>query len=312
MKISGTEVDIVSNPYAQSVAPIDRDYEDSIESLVVKGRWNDNIIDFMNKKNIKGLYLNCAKNFTCESFDFLLKIPELELLNIIYYPGSSLSSIEQLAKLRSLSLSCHWEGKLNISGLKKLVRCYVSYSQGGETVFECTSLKYLYIDAFKLRNFSSIGRLRKLEYLTIGNSSFNEPEALVVLNKLRKLVLLNCKKLDHLIGINELVNLEWLTIDGSTKINRIDEISSLKKLNVLQLSDNKEIESLIPIKNIMQLRALCFFGNTAIKDGDLSYLEEMPNLSLVGFTKRRHYSHEPARSWSWNNYGSGGIAVVRK
>jgi len=312
MNISDTKIEIVTNPYSRSAAPIDGEYDDVISSLLVGGEWNKDILDFMKKKEIKGLYLNSTKGFKCQNFDFLLDLPELELLNIICSPVDTLAPIETLKNLKSLSISCHWRDTLDLSGLENLDHSFISYGKGAESVFECSSLRYLYIDEFKLKNFSRLENLAKIEYLTIGNSSFNNPELLGEFKHLRKLVLLNCRKFDHFKGIEKLENIEWLTIDGSRKLTSIEGLSSLKNLMVLQLSDNKEIETLAAIKELTQLKALCFFGDTVFADGDFTFLETFPSLSLVGFAGRRHYTHKPARPWNWKDYESGKTGVVRK
>ena len=312
MKISGTEIEVTTNPYNRSAAPIDNEYEYAIPSLLIKGRWQNKILDYIRKKNIKGLYLNYAKGFQCDSFDFLTQLDDLEMLHIVYTPVQSLSQIEQLVNLKALSISCHWKDKLDLSNLGNLQRCFLGYDKGADSIFNCRSLRYLYIDEFKLKSFEQLESLEKLEYLTIGNASFNEPEITGSLKKLRKLVFLNCRKLDHLNGLEQLNNLEWLTIDGSKKIESINELSSLKQLSVLQLSNNKTIASLSPIKGLKQLRALCFFGDTVISDGDFEFLEDFDALSMVGFSGRHHYTHKPARTWSWHDYESKEKAILRK
>ncbi len=312
MKISGTEIEIVTNPYSASATPIDCEYKDDISSILVKGPWHEDIIDFMQKNQIRGLYLNYAKGFECSNFDFLCCLPELELLNIIYTPVDSLKPVESLVNLKSLSISCHWKDKIDLTRLNNLLRCFIGYDKGAESVFECLSLKYLYIDNFKLKDYSSLKNLTKIEYLTIGNSSFNTPELLGDLPLLRKLVLLNCRKLDRLIGVDRLGSLEWLTIDGSRQVSSLNELSKLKHLKILQLSNNKEIDTLTPIKGLVKLKSLSFFGDTKIADGDFSFLEELPSLSLVGFAGRRHYTHKPARPWNWGDYDTERPGVLRK
>jgi len=312
MKVSGTEIEIVTNPDGQTAAPIHGELDDQANSLIVKGKWNRELVDFMREKKIKGLYLNYAKGFKCDNFDFLLDLKELELLNIIYTPVDTLTQIETLENLRSLSISCHWKDKLDLSSLQHLGRCFIGYGKGAESIFECSSLLYLYIDEFKLKSFHNLKNLTNIEYLTIGNSSFNEPELISDLSNLRKLVLLNCRKLEHIGGFGKLRNLEWLTIDGSKKLNTVEELSSLKQLKVLQLSNCKEIETLSVVRSLTELKALSFFGDTVITDGDLSFLEAFKSLSMVGFSGRRHYTHKPTRSWSWNNYNSEAAAIVRK
>jgi len=312
MNIFGTELEIVTNPYGQSVAPIDAEYVDRTPSILLKGPWNTGIADFMKREGIKGLYLNSAKGFVCENFDFLTDLPELELLDILYSPVETLASVSRLEKLISLSIACHWKDTLDLSRLDKLDRCFLSYDRGAESIFECSSIRYLYIDEFKIKSFDRLENLSKLEFLAIGNSSFNNPELFGSMSALRKLVLLNCRRLDHLAGIESLTNLEWLTIDGSRKIKNVDELSALTSLIVLQLSNNKELETLAAIKNLTQIKALAFYGDTIFADGDFSFLESFASLSLVGFNNRRHYTHKPAKAWNWCNYESGEIGILRK
>lgn len=312
MKISGTEVELIPASDGQSFAPVDCDYEISIPTLVIKGVWNDDIVDVMVEENIKGLNLNFSKGFKCEDFSFLSRVPQLELLNILYTPIESISEVEKLTELRSLSISCHWKKKINLAPLKRLERCYIHYGNGAESVFECESLKYLYIDGFKLKNFDSLKNLENIKSLTIANTSFNQPEILPELEGLRKLSLLNCRKLDHLDGVGQLSHLEWLNIDGSGKLADIRELASLSNLMILQLSNNKEIDSLSPISQLRQLKSLAFFGSTVFKDGDFSFLENFPDLSLVGFSGRKHYTHKPLKRWNWNNYESREVGIIRK
>ena len=312
MKLSGTEIEIVTNPYHCSSVSIDNDYEGTITSLMIKGPWNDEILSFINQENIKGLYLNSAKGFSCDDFGFLAKLPTLELLNIIYSPVDSLSVVDKLTSLKSLSISCHWKDKIDLSALGQLERCFIGYDKGAETIFNCSTLKYLYIDGFKLKDFHAIVALSELEYLTIGNSSFNQPDLFRELKQLRKLVLLNCRKLEQLQGVESLTHLEWLTIDGSKKLSSIRELKTLDALRVLQLCDNKEIDTLSPIENLTRLKALCFFGDTVFKDGNFDFLEALPSLSMIGFAGRRHYTHKPSKPWNWNDYDSKSIAIVKK
>lgn len=312
MKISGTEIELTTDPYSNSVAPIDQEYDLAIPSILLKGKWNEQIGNYINENKIKGLYINFSLGSKCDTFDFIKDLPELELLDIIYTPIESLEPILQLKNLKSLSISCHWKKHIDFSCLNNLKRCFVSYDKGAETILNCSNLQYLHIDEFKLRDYSNLQNLQNLEFLTIGNSNFNNTELLENLHELRKLILLNCRKLDHLNGIENLTKLEWFTIDGSKKLDHIDQVSFLTNLKILQLSNNKQIQSLAPIKNLTHLSALSFYGDTVFQDGDFKFLEKFSGLSLIGFNDRRHYSHKPAKTWNWNDYGKMGTAIVRK
>ncbi len=312
MDILGTEIEIVKAPYSNSVAPIDKDYEDSTPSLMIKGRWNKNLVKYIKDNNFKGLYLNYTKGFTCDNFDFLYELKELELLSVVYTPVENLKQIETLYNLRTLSISCHWSREINFSSLHNLKRCFISFGRGAETIFKCTSLRYLYIDNFKLKDFSALINLSQLEYLTIGNSNFNQAEVLEKLALLRKISLLNCRKLNSLPDFVDLINLEWLNVDGSRKLASITELSNLKSLDILQLSNNKILESLSPIKHLSGLKALSFYGDTCFEDGNFHFLEDFADLSMVGFNGRKHYTHKPSTAWDWSNFGIGVNSIIKK
>ena len=266
----------------------------------------------MEGEGIRGLYLNYARGFKCKNFKFLEGLENLRLLNIIYPSVKSLSPVESLVGLRSLSISCSWDEDLNLEPLSKLEKCFIGYSKGAESIFLCKNLKYLYIDEFKLKKWREIGSLRDLEYLTIGNSNFSEISNLGSMHNLKKLVLLNCRKLMSLEGVQNHESLEWFTLNGSRKVESIFPLSALRRLRVLQLSNNRDIETLAPIEQLHDLEALCFFGDTNILDGDLKALESLDQLSLVDFANRKHYTHKPTKTWNWNDYGKTRKTIKRK
>jgi hypothetical protein len=312
MKIRKTQIEQVVNPYGESSIQIDQEYEDDVPGIFVHGCWNDRILSFIKKNNIKGLYLNYARGWSGNDFSFLSKIPNLELLDIVNTPVKSLSVINNLIPLKSLSISCHWEEKIDLSHLKNLERCFISHGSGAETVFSCPNLRYLYIDTFKLESFDGLQKLEKLEYLTIGNSNFEDLSILNELKFLRKLVILNCRRLSALTGINLSSTLEWLTIDGSRKMSNMEPIETLSNLKVLNLSNNGKLVSIEPVVHLKNLEVFSFYGDTNILDGNLEPIEKLDNLSLLGFANRRHYTHKIERPWNWNDYQKCSNPLIKK
>ena len=85
------------------------------------------------------------------------------------------------------------------------------------------------------------------------------------------------------------------------------------RLRILQFRDTKNLESLQPIAPLSELEPLSFFGDTRFADGDLAVIESLPRLSAVGFTGRRHCSHQSVtRFLDWGNFGRPCQVVKRK
>jgi internalin A len=85
--------------------------------------------------------------------------------------------------------------------------------------------------------------------------------------------------------------MDKLEIGTCRKIRVIDEVSSLAKLREFYLDNVGDIQSLKPLAQLSQLHRVTFVESTNILDGDLSPLVGLPNLELVAFQNRRHYSH---------------------
>lgn len=310
--INRSEIEVVIDPYYKYIGPEGYKYESKIPSFMIKGPWDPAILSLMKDNEIRGLYINYAKGWDYDNFNFLDELEDLHLLSIISKPVDSLGGVGKLSKLESLSLSCHWKDTIDLSELKSLRHCFVGWSKGADSVFECRALQYLHIDEFKIKDYSGLSQLENMHVLTISNSDFSDINVLSNMQKIKKLSLENCKKLESLKGIEKLKSLEWLNIDGCKKISKIDEVSELTNLKFLQFRDVGEIECIKPIHTLRNLEVLSFYGTTNIVDGDLEVIESLDRLSLVGFNNKRHYTHKPCVKWDWKSHGAPRKVVQKK
>jgi len=135
----------------------------------------------------------------------------------------------------------------------------------------------------------------------IRNMRSLEPPA--ALKKLEKLELIDCRNFEDLSAVESLPNLRWLAIDGSKKVRSLGPVGKLETLQVLDLSNVGRIPSLAFVASLKKLRALAFAGtNTSIEDGDLSILGSLPDLSMLMFAPRKHYSHRLLKPWDWSDF----------
>jgi hypothetical protein len=310
--VNQTDVEVITDPGITYLGPAGYRYETNIRSIRVIGPWEQEIASFIESEKIAGLYFNYARGWEGDDFQFLESIDSLLLLHILAKPVDTLSVVDDLTDLESLSIACHWRKPINFSRLKNLKYCYVSWNKGAESIFECDALQYLSLDMFKLKDYSAFYGLRDINALSIANSSFSDLRVLSNMKHIRKLELVNCRGLESLQGIEQLDSLEWLSIDGCRNISTIEEISELSNLKILQFRNTKEIESIKPISTLKQLQVLSFYGDTKFVDGDLSCIEALDQLSLVGINERRHYSHKPIVKWDWRDFGEPRPVVERK
>jgi len=297
-------IEKVINPYGISKREIDKPYNSNIESLMIKEPWNKSIEEYIINNKIKGLYLNYTKGWKCDDYSFLENLLELELLDIIDIPTKSLKYISNLKKIKELSINCDFNDEIDFSNLINLQDLFIYYKKQLKSVFNCRSLKKLYICNINKDEIKVISNLENLEWLTINSSNIENLSSIEDNKKLLILELFNCKKLKDIRAL-ENKNLLLLSIDGSKKINDFNAISSLYDLLVLNLDNVGNINTIDFFENLKNLKAFSFSGvDTIINDGNLEPLTKLEKLSMLMFASRKHYSHKLIKKWNWENYNN--------
>lgn len=282
------------------------------KGIEVKGNWHQSITDFILRENVKALNLNYACGWEGEDLGFLRDLNTIEHLQIISAKSTSVSVIENMKSLRKLNFNTTTKEVLDFSKLINLEHCFLVWWKGAKNLSLCSSLKSLYIEKAKLDDFSQLSSLQELEEITLGNSNIESLHWVEQFKSLKKLELLNCKKLHEFSSLSNCKTLRWLAIDGSKNLSNIDFVSSLNSLEILNISDNGNIESLKPLEKVKSLKALSFGRKTTIDDGDLSVLESLPKLAMLMFAPRRHYSHKLIKPWNWNNIDTPDRLLAKK
>jgi Leucine-rich repeat (LRR) protein len=279
---------------------------------MVEGHWSSDITLNIKHNNIRGLFLNYARGWKGDNYDFLADLTRLELLQIAALSLPELNIIEVLSELKYLSISPQPKRAIEFTRLKNLRSCAIRWWPGASSLFGLSELEYLFLDTFKTHDFSPLAYLNSLKRLSIGNSNIDTLEPVSKLISLEKLELLNCRSIERIDSIEALQRLKWLRIDGSKSLSMIGPISKLKKLQILDLSNCSAIPSLAPLADLKELRALAFDGSTIISDGDLAVLEGLPNLSMLAFSPRIHYSHKLDKIWNWRDFSNPNKLLSKK
>jgi internalin A len=279
---------------------------------MVSGDWDEVVEAYVKGTGVEALYFNVSKGWKGTDFSFLSRLPAVAELNIIAAKCVHLEAMEAMQNLQSLSLTCDTRSTVDFSRLKMLRQCYLLWWAGAASLFEARQLEHLYLDTMRTGDFDAIGNLERLRYLTIANAGIDDLSPLTRLKRLERLELIDCRKLTTFDALARLTTLERLTVRGSKALSSLEFVRPLEHLEVLILSDNGSIDSLRPVEALRRLKALAFAGDTNIEDGDLSVLTGLPEMAMLMFAPRRHYSHKLIKKWNWKNFDEPDTLLAKK
>jgi hypothetical protein len=258
---------------------------------VITAPWREEMRKALEESEVRELELNDGKGWRGDDLSFLSLLPQLRSFKILDLRIVSDEAIHTLHALRELTVVTYCENEINFSAFPELETCSLEWRTKASSLFDCMTLRDLFLNRYDGRDAVPLKNLLNLETLGIMNSPVETLEGLSVLKKLRSLRLgrLNCLK--SLEGIQGLINLEELEIQRCRRIGSIQQAESLSKLRKFFLNDSGEIESLKPIAKLDRLEEVLFYESTNILDGNLTFVAQLPALSKTSFRNRRHYSH---------------------
>jgi len=262
------------------------------QKLVVKSLWDDRVENFLKSHDINELELNYAKGWVGKDISFLSRIPNLIALTIIDWNIENITPIHALSSVRYLEISTYCKTKIDFTAFPILEECKLEWRPKAKSIFDCHSLRKLFVNRYIESNISPFSTLTELESLSIASSPISDLHGLSNLKQLKFLGLYHLRKLNSLVGVEAIATLEQLEINSCRAISKLDEIGRLTKLKKLELCDDGNIESIAFIKSLVNLEVFLFYESTNIVDGDLTHLRRLGKLSKISFQDRKHYSHK--------------------
>jgi hypothetical protein len=258
---------------------------------VLTSTWSDGLVDYLTSRGVVELELNQGKGWGGLDVSFLAELPDLECFEIFDFNIPDIRPIHSLHKLRRLGVTTYCKTPIGFSAFPELEVCVLEWRPKTESLFQCATLRDLFVNRYKGKDTVPFGNLVHLESLQILNAPVDSLAGLRTLSRLQYLRLANLRKLRSLAGIEALTNLEELTIHTCRAISSIDQVGSLSRLKKLNVNNCGDIESFRPLNRLRNLEMVVFYETTNVLDGDLSPLERQPNLTRVSFQNRKHYSH---------------------
>lgn len=259
---------------------------------LLRGDWDDRMADFLKAFDVVEIELNMAKGWYGTNLSFFSKLPWLLSVEILDMRLQDVAPVHELHKLKELEITTYCKTPMDYSCFPELERCGLEWRPRSESVFDCTTLKKLFINRYKGKDTDCFSRLVNLEDLTLLNAPIRNLLGLKSLVKLQRIRIGLLRQLGSLTGIEQLVNLRELDINTCRRFRSLAPIESLMRLEKLFFSNCGEIESLRPLSKLTNLNWIGFCESTNILDGDLLPLMNLPNLERLSLKNRRHYSHK--------------------
>lgn len=256
----------------------------------VRGPLTPSLVLELRRYEVVELDLNYAKGWVSSDLSFVSELPWLRSLSITDRHIASIEPIHRLHELRTLSVITDCRSEIRFSAFPRLESLALDpWRSGARSLFDCFSLRDLFICSYTGKESAPFGRLVNLESIQLLTASLRELAAFAALKNVWKAKLTYFSGLDSLDGLQGMVGLEQLELTCMRGIASIELLGQLKNLRSLQLSNLGEIESLGPIEGAGGLISLVVEG-TDFKDGDMSVVTRLPNLLFAGYVDKKHYS----------------------
>jgi internalin A len=217
------------------------------------------------------LELNRAKGFRGTSVDFLAELPQLRELKLIDLKIEDVAGVNALPNLRRLTLSTYARTPIDFSNFALLEKCFFEWIRGSDSLFECRTLRDLYINRFPAESLEPLHRLNELHCLRLGNGAKASSVAGVErLAELRELGLYRMPKVADWKPLSRATELEVLEVETCKRLEAIDFLRPMRRLRELSLVNCGPIDSLAPLADAEALERFFFYESTNVRDGDLS------------------------------------------
>lgn len=253
--------------------------------ITIKEYLTDEIIDYIANKPFDYIILG---NGDWRDIDKLIKyknkIKELRIDS----ESIDWKTVSEFSCIQDLSIAGRYKCDLEFKKFKKLKHLRTYWNDGYEkTVNNLNTLKSLVITQYREKDFTTLKKMDKLEFLEMVHSRKLESlKSIDNFKNLKCLELIGCSKLTDIKALSKLPKLEFLHID---KCKMETDYSALGDLKVIKdICFGGEMKDIQWVKKLKTLTKLRF--NCKLEDGNLDFLYDMPNLQLIVFNNKRNFS----------------------
>jgi hypothetical protein len=251
-----------------------------------KGYTAEVVSKIISERKLEGLRIFAVlKDDRLESLDFLHRFTFLERLDVTSALDYDFNFLQDLARLKKLSISTEGSNEINLCSLHELQYLSIKWRKKITGLENCTKLSSLTLVEFKEKDLQKIEALKTLVELRIKTAAIQNLNGADKLINLHSLNVGNCKKLQTIKAIHHMAKLKELYLDACPNIKDYEEVTDLPSLETLSLIDCGKVQSLKFIERYPSLEKLSLLGNTIIVDGNLVPAKRIKSV------EHKHYNH---------------------
>ena len=151
--------------------------------LIINSLHLSELINYINKNQIKSVYINDFKGYKEKDLSFLAECPLIE--KVFVTDGEyDLSAIKKLSNLKSLIIGCIPKDTIDLLIFSKLEVLSIIYHKNWQNVFSCKSIRKLHLWKYKADNLEEFETLQELSFLELIQSPVTSLKGLFNLRKL--------------------------------------------------------------------------------------------------------------------------------
>lgn len=283
-----TEFDDWSLP--EDGARIVTDWRPGHRFLDVAGEWRPEYVRDFVDGGCDGLLLNEARGFAGPSLEFLPAVPGLRQLDVLG-EYTALGAIADCPELEWLTLDTDSKEPVPWARLRNLRRIGTGWRPDLGELFDAgVPLTDVTLTGYPGTDLGPLLSIRSLAELHLAHARrLTTLAGLSALPDLRVLDLAYCAKLADFTELTSLTGLVALDIDHCKQFTDLEPAAAATGLRRLNVDSANTVPTLAPLRRLTSLEEVVI-GDTKVADGDLSPLEELPNLRTLVFSPRRHYN----------------------
>jgi hypothetical protein len=253
----------------------------------------DESVAFMKSEKIVGMDLISCHGFLSKDLSCLSKFDFVKHINILLRNIEDISPIYTLSNLETLTLQTDDNSAIDFKQFPNLKTVAFVWRPKSDSLFACTKLEMLRIRNYKAKtnDLLHFSNMIGLKSLTLVTSPIQSLAGIENLQNLEELSLNYLSKLNNIEHIKHLKNLVDLEFESCKAISSYEPISKLNQLKRLVFDKMGQIPSVEPFSALENLEWLGWYEKTTITDGDLSPLLNLPKLIKLAIPRRKHYSH---------------------
>lgn len=228
--------------------------------------------------------------FEGRSIDFVRYFPNLESVAIKTSFVDSVSPLQQLSKLKRLSLERIKYPIQVVGTLQSLEELYLdNWYKGASSIFELRDLKKLGIQKYGFPDFQKAAEWTQLENLWLNAGKLENLQG--ISRSITRLRLTSLRKLSNINSLSDCKKLEDLRIQGCKQLNTLKGIEGCKNLKALTIANVGELEDIDPIADLENLEYLYISRSVKIRKSNVEVFNRLSKLNTLIITKTSGLTH---------------------